>query len=268
MRENVSMTFRPTQLWSVGFESFLRHINALPADGLQPGDGWVALNMEETLRAFDAWFTQGYADLPVNPRQADSNAISLCTYEQWFAVEPIESQYTAGCWSEVPEYVARTAGLPAHHVRSMAAFRLGAHHYEVATGRWTGTPRAERLCELCYERVGDEFHVVFECPAQEVPRSLHAALFERFGGWADLTPTSLPADAMRTFMGQNAGMVASFLHACEVRASASPTDDVMFGDPRAEVDTDDQFFDCDEENVLDLVYDGEFEFDWPPHGPP
>jgi hypothetical protein len=276
MQENVTMASRPTQLWSVGFESFLRRIGALPADGLQPRNGWVVLNAEEILRAFDAWFIRGYEDLPADPRQADSNTVSLCTYERWFAPEPIESHYTAGFWSKVPDYVARTAGLPAQHVRSLAAFRLGAHHYEVATGRWTRTPRADRLCELCcvyvdghrQGTVGDEFHVVFECPAQDVPRSLHATLFERFGGWADLAPSSLPADALCQFMGQSVASVASFIHACEVRASETPTDDVMFGDPLDIVDSDDQFFDCDDDALLGLVYDGEFEFDWSLHGPP
>jgi hypothetical protein len=78
------------------------------------------------------------------------------------------------------------------NVRALAAFRLGAHHYEVSTGRWTRTPRAERLCALCHGGLGDEFHVVFECPAQEVPRRMHATLFERFGGWSELSPVDRP----------------------------------------------------------------------------
>lgn len=162
---------------------------------------------------------------------------------------------------------------------------MGAHHFEVATGRWTNTPRADRLCQLCCQdtssgrtgRVGDEFHVVFECPEQEVPRRMHAALFERFGGWADLSPTSLPADAMHQFMGQNARQVASFINACAMRASEQPPDDVLFGDALDVVDEDeapegssaDDYFECEQMwEVFDFALDSLLEVDGFFPGPP
>ena len=202
------------------------------------------MSVDEVLSAFDAWWCRGFVDAPSDPREAPSSAVSLCTYERWFATKPID-EYSAGCVSEVPGYVARTAGIPAQHVRSLAAFRLGAHHFEVATGRWARHPRSQRTCQLCGEGVGDEFHVVFECSGQEVPRQLHAPLFEAFGGWSALGPHDLPEDAMRHFMSQNPRWVASFINACERRALADPPDEVVFGDP---VESSDEFVECLEDN--------------------
>jgi len=150
-----------------------------------------------------------YCGLPVDPRQASTSDVSLCTYERWFAAEPAAVSYCNGGWSSVPEYVSRTAGIPHAHVRSLAAFRLGAHSFEIATGRWCNRPRSQRLCQLCGTGVGDEFHVVFECPCQDVPRQLHVNLFDGFGGWSSLGPAGLPDDAMRLFMAQDSRSVAS-----------------------------------------------------------
>ena len=234
--------------------------------------------------------TRGYAGLPGDPRQANSQQVSLCTYEHWFAVEDIGSHYVDGGWSELPDYVLHTAGIPSQHVRSLAAFRLGAHHYEVVTGRWTNTPRADRVYRLCSPgvgggqpgRVGDEFHVVFECPGQEVPRYMHASLFESFGGWDDISPAALPTHAMRQFMGQNARLVASFIHACALRASEHPPDNVVFGDAveagadavaddaMREQSSADEFFDCEDQlwEALDFSLDSLLEVDGFFPGPP
>jgi hypothetical protein len=136
MRENASMQYRPKQLWCVGLESFLRRIDyALPPEGLQAGADLVRLPVSEVLSAFDEWWCKGFADAPSDPRTAPSAAVSLSTYEHWFATEPVGEGYSCGCLSTVPGYVANTAGIPAQHVRSLSAFRLGAHSFQVATGR-------------------------------------------------------------------------------------------------------------------------------------
>ena len=41
-------------------------------------------------------------------------------------------------------------------------FRLGTHYLPIETGRWTRTPREERLCQLC-KVVGDERHLTYNC---------------------------------------------------------------------------------------------------------
>ncbi len=252
MRENASMSYRPMQLWSVGLESFLRHIRyPLPTEGLRAGDEWVRLPVADVLAAFDSWWCHGFSTAPSDPRVAPSNAVVLSTYEHWFATAPVGDGYSCGCKADVPGYVAATAGIPAQHVRSLAAFRLGAHCFEVATGRWVNRPRSQRVCQLCGAGVGDEFHVVFECSGQEVPRQIHAPLFEAFGGWSALRPTDLPGDAMRQFMSQNPRWVASFINACEKRAQDDPPDAVVFGDP---VESSEEFVDCFDEE-MDVILD-------------
>ena len=47
-------------------------------------------------------------------------------------------------------------------VGDILKFRLGSHYLPIETGRWSGRPRHERLCENCNE-VGDEDHVIYRC---------------------------------------------------------------------------------------------------------
>jgi hypothetical protein len=85
----------------------------------------------------------------------------------------------------MPQYVSHTEGIPSQYVGSLAALRLGAH-LDVAAGRWTHTPRSERVCALCGDGVGDEYHMLLECSAHTVPRQMHADLCANVGGLAFL----------------------------------------------------------------------------------
>ncbi len=68
--------------------------------------------------------------------------------------------------------------LSARCMRILLRFRMGAHNLPVVLGRRTGIPRAQRLCPRCDQHaVGDERHMVFECPALQAVRDKHAALF-------------------------------------------------------------------------------------------
>jgi len=70
MHENVTMSYRPKQLWSVGLESFLCQIKyELPADGLCSEGELTALPVADILKAFDEWWCT-YCDFPVDLRQA------------------------------------------------------------------------------------------------------------------------------------------------------------------------------------------------------
>ena len=70
-------------------------VHALPADD----------PLAQVLLAFDDGFTTCYADLPSYPWQANSQHVSLCTYEQWFAVHDIDSHHVDVCWSALPDYM-------------------------------------------------------------------------------------------------------------------------------------------------------------------
>jgi hypothetical protein len=79
-------------------------------------------------------------------------------------------------------------------------------------------------------------------------------LFVEFGGWSSLDPSTFSEDAMRRFMAQNPRRVASFLRACELRASELPPDEVLFGDPVAEA-SDEEFLECDDTGVDEFLAD-------------
>ena len=38
----------------------------------------------------------------------------------------------------------------------------------VETGRWVNIPREERICHLCHNDIGSEYHYIFECPFPNV----------------------------------------------------------------------------------------------------
>ena len=70
-------------------------------------------------------------------------------------------------------------GLQSRHARSLLdlplsmrcmqrllRFRMGCHKLPRDTGCWLRVPRLNRFCTLCQQGVlGDEKHLVFECPA-------------------------------------------------------------------------------------------------------
>ena len=46
--------------------------------------------------------------------------------------------------------------------KAMTKFKVGSHSLKIETGRWSRTPRAQRLCGSCNE-FGDEFHALYHC---------------------------------------------------------------------------------------------------------
>lgn len=125
-------------------------------------------------------------------------------------------------------------------MRSLACFRLAAHDLEVETRKWErregeGTrqrvslPRAERLCRLCEGGVGDELHVVAECPAYAAVRRRHAHLFEDLGGWQQVVHRAVSSAELRQFMSQAQHLVAAFLSECCARRWSDPPPQLVEG---------------------------------------
>ena len=57
-------------------------------------------------------------------------------------------------------------------------FRMGCHSLPNVSGRWARVARAQRYCLHCDQHVlGDERHLVFECPAVQSIRDQYLALF-------------------------------------------------------------------------------------------
>ena len=60
--------------------------------------------------------------------------------------------------------------IPTCNIFKLLRFRTTNHRLPIETGRWFNIPRNERLCNLCEESVGDEFHYVMNCKALENDR--------------------------------------------------------------------------------------------------
>ena len=57
------------------------------------------------------------------------------------------------------------------HERNMITkFRCNNIKLPIKTGRWSNTPREERICYLCNVGLDTEFHFLFECTSADVQR--------------------------------------------------------------------------------------------------
>ena len=52
----------------------------------------------------------------------------------------------------------------------MCRYRISSHLLPIEKGRHTGKARNERLCDLCQNEIGDEFHYLLVCPKVEDKR--------------------------------------------------------------------------------------------------
>ena len=56
----------------------------------------------------------------------------------------------------------------------LCRFRCGNHKLPITTGRNNQTEKSKRICPLCNSnKIGDEFHYIFQCPAFHQERSAH-----------------------------------------------------------------------------------------------
>jgi hypothetical protein len=205
--------------WFSGFLSALGHFGGVPESGLCPSGTPVSLPVRDTLLAFDSWFYSGWRDLPADPRTAAEG--TLCKYQQWFAAQggPLADPATLrldGTWQDSPPYVRYTAGMKRDRVHALSCFRLSAHFLEVETMKWARPPpaRSERVCGLCSAGVGDELHMLAECPGYSLVRDRHSDLFECVGGLPGLLNRSVTSEQFRSFMLQEQWRVADFLYEC------------------------------------------------------
>jgi hypothetical protein len=173
-----------------------------------------------TWAAWEGLLQQPWEGLPADPRGAASATVKYSTYSSWFAVPPPEGEAEdivggrgAKC---IPRYVQCTAGVPGKWLIPLVRLRTGGHHLAIETGRWSGTPRNERVCEMCDQGVEeDELHFLFECPAYAPVRTRFAqSLFAELGGiQATITAVTQEGQFWR-FMEQEPRHVARFVFEC------------------------------------------------------
>ena len=109
-------------------------------------------------------------DLDICPRTCPSKLSRCCTYVRWFARPP---SVHARSLLDVPVSAACMKGL--------LRFRMGCHRLPRDAGSWARpqVPRLDRLCRLCATNMlGDEKHLVFECPGLECFREQWSHLFQ------------------------------------------------------------------------------------------
>ena len=117
------------------------------------------LFLRDRLASFDS--------LPQDPRLAPSAGVKLCTYHCWFG-----RPQNAAC----PSYWESPLGNARLH--RILRFRMGSHHLPVEKGRHFNLPRASRVCNLCNTgALGDERHMLLECPALADPRLQFSSVF-------------------------------------------------------------------------------------------
>lgn len=96
---------------------------------------------------------------------------------------------------------------PSKATRSLSRFRTGSHCLRVETGRWSNTPREDRLCECCnLALVEDEHHFLFDCPFYCIIRGHFHCLF-----------CSLDQKTLKSFWLANKDnmlVTAKYIHAC------------------------------------------------------
>ena len=146
-----------------------------------------------------------WGGLDICPRTCPSTLSRCCTYARWFA-RP--SNVRACSLLDIP--------VSAACMRSLLRFRMGCHHLPRDEGSWARpqVPRLERTCRLCATNtLGDEKHLVFECPELECFRQQWSHLFQG-------------PRTMQAFMWQDDKIgIARFISACLRKTREGQTSD-------------------------------------------
>jgi hypothetical protein len=139
------------KLWAAGFNHFLSSYGVQIVDALVPLDEVLVLQAwRRTL--YSTWLHHD------DPRVESENAKSA-TYHCWFgsALPDVSRNWT------MQKYLR--SSLPHEDMVSLARFRLSSHTLPVEAGRANHTDRLNRKCTFCNDAVGDELHVILQCPA-------------------------------------------------------------------------------------------------------
>ena len=148
--------------------AFIRGLRDLGYEFTIRCDTLVPLDFAAVLQLLDARAGQVWHGIDVCPRTCPSQGATLCTYERWFA-RP-QGLHRPGPLLQQP--------LSARCLRAFMRFRMGAQSLPNVLGRRHGSARALRHCSHCdMHALGDERHMLFECPALQPVRDRYAALF-------------------------------------------------------------------------------------------
>ena len=164
---NCRAAFSGVQNWARSLMQSLLKLNhqfVLHCDRMDPIDHHRVMQLlNERLLAV----TQ---DLDTSPRTCPTQNAVLCTYMRYFHRPPFAPTNMIPNPYKLPVPVAKL------HV--FLRFRTGCHNLPIVLGRFARVPRSQRLCTACHiAQLGDERHLVFECPALQHVRQRYSYLF-------------------------------------------------------------------------------------------
>ena len=131
------------------------------------------LDVKHLLSNLDMAQRQRWQQLDICPRTCPTDSATHCTYWRWFA----RNNHSPG------QRTTRTLyynNISATKMRRYMRFRLSQTLLPVVVGRRAvpAVPRLMRHCQKCtMRRVGDQQHVVFECPFVQSVRDRYLHLF-------------------------------------------------------------------------------------------
>ncbi len=147
--------------------SLLRHLSDLGYSFPINRHRMLPIDVSAALECHDARERQCWAQCDVCPRTCASKGADLCKYQRWFAL-PDDAAF-------IP-FLRLPLGLA--QVYALVRFWLGCHKALPMTQRNNRRPRLQRLCLHCdHGALGDEMHMLFECPATQAARAPYAHLF-------------------------------------------------------------------------------------------
>ena len=124
------------------------------------------ISLAQVRQQLQGQLNEQWESLDVCPRTCATQGARLCTYETWFVAPH-------------PRRHCLRISVSATTLRHFLRFRTGCHGLPVDQGRWGNrVPRLQRFCQLCNNQaIGDERHIVFECPALHDLRARYDSLF-------------------------------------------------------------------------------------------
>ena len=148
--------------------AFMRGLRRIGYEFVIRFDTLVPVEVDAVMQLLDAQALQVWNDIDICPRTCPSSNATLCTYHRWFA--------RPACVRHPCQLLQQP--LSARCLRILLKFRMGCHSLPNVSGRWARVPRPQRLCMRCAQQVlGDERHLVFECPALQSVRDRYPGLF-------------------------------------------------------------------------------------------
>ena len=173
---------------------------AFEADRLR-GLGWLA-GLKDVLREYDIRMPRSLQEFDLTSSSRALKDKFILQYMTADADSHLQSTY----FSLKTEYRCEPyiTQCKSHAARStIARFRTGCHDWlQVGMGRHRQVDHGERRCPSCPDRVEDEMHAIFHCPAFTLQRLIYEDLFEG-------------PESLRSFLASNPPhRVAQFLTAC------------------------------------------------------